>query len=98
MAQIRREGETLTIEGQLTQHQVPELWPLQAEWLAAPLSVLELGAVSKVDSAGLALLLELESQARKQGQGLRWQHCPQALTRLMQLYDLELVEARLQST
>ncbi|MBY5922463.1 STAS domain-containing protein [Ferrimonas balearica] len=97
-AMIRREGEALVLEGALNQSTIPPLWPLKPEWLAPPLERLELGALSAVDSAGLALLLELEGQARQQGSELRWQQCPAALERLMELYDLELVEARLQGT
>ncbi|MBY6095691.1 STAS domain-containing protein [Ferrimonas balearica] len=94
-ATFRREDEALVVSGDLNQASVPGLWPLSPEWLVAPLVRLELAGLNSIDSAGLALLLELEAVAQQQGQALSWQGCPDDLRQLMQLYDLELVEGRL---
>lgn len=59
---VRREGVTLVFEGPLERPAAPALW-------AAALPLIEgadgidLGAVSHVDSAGLALLAELQQRA-----------------------------------
>ncbi|MBY5993091.1 lipid asymmetry maintenance protein MlaB [Ferrimonas balearica] len=87
------DASCLVLDGALTQERVPELWQQRGQWQAV--RQLDLSAVTAVDSAGLAMLLELETQARQQGTPLSWLHCPPALNRLMQLYDLELVEDRL---
>jgi phospholipid transport system transporter-binding protein len=50
-------------------------------------SAVDLGKVSKVDSAGLALLLEWQAMARKRGNRLAFRHAPQDLLRLAALAE-----------
>ena len=63
------EGDTLRLRGVLDRAAVIALWP-QLQALPAKLARLELGEVERVDSAGLALLAELASRARKAGHAL----------------------------
>lgn len=53
----------------------------------------DLSAVTAVDSAGLALLLEWQARQRKAGRGLVLRHAPENLLRLAELADaVELLE------
>lgn len=49
---------------------------------------LDLGAVTRVDSAGLALLLELARLARAAGRELRCVRAPEQLRRLAEFFGL----------
>jgi phospholipid transport system transporter-binding protein len=49
---------------------------------------LDLAAVTRVDSAGLALLLELARLARGAGRELRCVHAPEQLRRLAEFFGL----------
>ena len=57
-ASVRREGPALAFAGALVREAVPALWA-DARRLAADAERFDLSAVSSVDSAGLALLVEL---------------------------------------
>lgn len=57
-ATMHRDGTTLAFAGALAREAVAALWP-QAVRMAAGAERFDLSAVSSVDSAGLALLVEL---------------------------------------
>ncbi|HET8819688.1 MAG TPA: STAS domain-containing protein [Xanthomonadaceae bacterium] len=61
-ASVRRDGGTLTFEGPLELAAAPALWA-DALPLLDGADAVDLGAVAHVDSAGLALLAELQSRA-----------------------------------
>ncbi|MGO1070774.1 STAS domain-containing protein [Lysobacter sp. CA199] len=61
-ASVRRDGEALVFGGALDRAAAAALWP-QARGLAAGARRFDLTQVSSVDSAGLALLAELATQA-----------------------------------
>ena len=50
--------------------------------------VVDLGAVERFDSAGLAALLELQRRASASGSKLRWQAMPKNLHELARVYGL----------
>ena len=54
-----------------------------------PLNTLDLQAVSRVDSSGLALLLEWQSMAKAQGLSLEIRNAPADLARLARLCEAE---------
>jgi len=54
---------------------------------------LDLSGVTRVDSAGLALLLELAREARQAGRDLRCSHAPEQLRRLAEFFGLTQVLA-----
>ena len=54
---------------------------------------LDLSGVTRVDSAGLALLLELARAARKAGRDLRCTRAPEQLRRLAEFFGLTQVLA-----
>ena len=57
-ASVRRDGSALAFAGALSRDAVAALWP-QSLALVAGVERFDLSAVSRVDSAGLALLVEL---------------------------------------
>lgn len=61
-ASVTRQAETLVFAGALDRDGAVALWPA-VQPLLAGVRRLDLGAVTRVDSAGLALLAELASQA-----------------------------------
>ena len=61
-ASVTRDGEALRFAGALVRDEVPALWR-QALPLAAGARRFDLAAVSRVDSAGVALLAELAGLA-----------------------------------
>ena len=81
------EGDTLRLRGVLDRAAVIALWP-QLQALPAQLARLELGEVERVDSAGLALLAELASRARKAGHALAISGAPAGFNELSAAYRL----------
>lgn len=61
-ASVRRDGATLAFEGPLERPAVAALWAAASPLLDGA-EAIDLGAVAHVDSAGLALLAELQSRA-----------------------------------
>jgi len=61
-ATVHRDANTLAFAGALAREAVAALWP-QAVRMAAGTDRFDLSAVSSVDSAGLALLVELAQRA-----------------------------------
>lgn len=60
-ASVRRDGDALVFRGALDRAAVPALWKACAPLLAG-ITRLELSAVDRVDSAGVALLAELSAR------------------------------------
>jgi len=85
-ARYRTEGDTLLLAGVLDRDAVVSLWPQLARGLGAARS-LDLQAVERVDSAGLALLAELAARLRAQGGG-RLVGAPAGLEELSAAYRL----------
>lgn len=77
------------LEGELSFARVPH-WLAQADALARS-TTLDLSRVSRADSAGLALLLELSRRARQQGHALAFQAAPAQLVQLATFFGLESV-------
>lgn len=79
------------LEGELSFARVPH-WLAQADALAGA-GTLDLSRVTRADSAGLALLLELRRRARAAGQALRFAAAPPQLTGLAAFFGLHDVLA-----
>lgn len=85
---LRRDGETLALSGVLDRAAATALWPAALPLLAGA-RALDLREVSRVDSAGLALLAELAARLRAQGQAEVAIHgAPAGLTELSAAYRL----------
>ena len=79
------------ITGELLMHTVPEL-ARQAGQVLADASgqvLIDLSGVSRADSAGLALLMELQRLARRAQFEIRFQHLPDQLLQIVRLSELE---------
>ena len=73
---IRREGDSLLLEGAITLDTVPGLVDAVEEHLRQGVSVVDFNAVTEVDSAAVALALEWLRQAGRAGKGLRLANLP----------------------
>lgn len=80
-------GSGARIDGALSFARVPH-WLAQADTLAAAGS-LDLSAITRADSAGLALLLELTRRARARGQTLQLRNPPAQLVELSKFFELD---------
>jgi len=78
------------LSGELSFAQVPALLArarAEVEAGSGPIE-LDLSGVTRVDSAGLALLLELARAARARGRELRCRNAPEQLRRLAEFFGL----------
>lgn len=82
---VRRDGDVLVFAGALERSEVPMLWATLLP-LADGAAAINLSAVTRVDSAGLALLAELQSRA---GGRLTLQGEPDGLPGLRAAYRLD---------
>ena len=91
---IRREGDSLLLEGAITLDTVPGLVDAVAEHLRQGVSVVDFNAVTEVDSAAVALALEWLRQAGRAGKGLRLANLPASMQNLAKLYGVsELLQS-----
>ena len=81
--------QTARLSGPLTFESVPELHREMEQRLAGvgPITAIDLSAVTAVDSAGLALLLEWQSRQRRRGRELTMSQAPSSLLRLAELCE-----------
>ena len=82
-----RDGERLSLRGELDQDTLNPLWQERAQAMLG-VSVIDLSGVSRVDTAGLALLLHLIDGAKQSGQRVRLDSVSENLHTLVQLYNL----------
>ncbi|MGH8039874.1 MAG: STAS domain-containing protein [Stenotrophomonas sp.] len=86
-ASLQLDGSRARVVGVLDRDAVVSLWPtLKA--LPAAVTELDLTAVTRVDSAGLALLAELTAQARSNGRTLVLNGTPAGFNELSAAYRL----------
>ena len=82
----RQSGSQFSIEGELTRFSVADKTLVQQLLAADGDTVsLDLENVARVDTAGLAWLIDSLSQLRNQGKQLQLEHIPEQLHKLMQL-------------
>ncbi len=84
---LQLDGTHARLSGVLDRDAVVALWS-QLQTLPASIEVLDLGAVTAVDSAGLALLAELSARARAAGRTLTLLGTPTGLAELGAAYRL----------
>jgi ABC-type transporter Mla MlaB component len=82
---LRREGSRLLFAGELTMDTVTSLMPEAREGCANGVEALDFAGVTTLDSAAIALLLEL---GRARGAPLRLENLPPAALKLAQLYSV----------
>ncbi len=83
----QREGSTLRLAGEMDGDTVQPLW-VQRGQVMAGVQVFDLAGLTRVDTAGLALLIHLVALARKQGGEVVLQGASDKLQTLAQLYNL----------
>lgn len=79
--------ERLEVSGDLTLEHVTRVYEQSRALLPGQVRTVDLGGVSRVDSAGLALLLEWQSEARKRDASLRFEGAPEDLLSLAGLCE-----------
>lgn len=83
----RREDERLVLRGELDQETVVALWE-RREAAMAGIEVIDLNALSRVDTSGLALLLHLVDLGRQSGKTVILTGMSDNLATLAKLYNL----------
>jgi phospholipid transport system transporter-binding protein len=86
---IRREGARLVVSGPVTLANVAALLEEGRRHLAEGVKTVDLGEVSEMDSALLALLLAWLRDARAREQALAFTNLPESLRTIAQLYGVD---------
>ena len=82
----RQSSSQFSLKGELTRFSVADKTLIQQLIAADGATIsLDLENVARVDTAGLAWLVDSLSQLRKQGKKLQLEHIPEQLQKLMQL-------------
>ncbi|RTP18815.1 lipid asymmetry maintenance protein MlaB [Enterobacter roggenkampii] len=82
-----REGETLKLSGELDQDLLNTLWDKRHEAMQG-VTVIDLTDVTRVDTAGVALLAHLVAVGKKQGASVTLRGASENVVTLAQLYNL----------
>ncbi|MCR6732393.1 lipid asymmetry maintenance protein MlaB [Enterobacter cloacae] len=82
-----REGETLTLSGELDQDLLNPLWDKRHEAMQG-VTLIDLSHVTRVDTAGIALLAHLVAVGKKQGATVTLHGVSDNVVTLAQLYNL----------
>ncbi|HDT2076326.1 MULTISPECIES: lipid asymmetry maintenance protein MlaB [Enterobacter] len=82
-----REGETLKLSGELDQDLLNPLWDKRHEAMQG-VTLIDLTEVTRVDTAGIALLAHLVAVGKKQGQSVKLNGASDNVVTLAQLYNL----------
>lgn len=83
----QQNGEVLTLAGELSSVTLQPLWKQRQEVLSG-VSVVDVRALTRVDTAGLALLIHLIGEAKEQGHSVRIRRMSDKLATLAALYNL----------
>jgi phospholipid transport system transporter-binding protein len=90
MVDFIQQGAVCQISGRLSQAEVPALWQQRHSLLNKGVETIDLSTLSYSDSAGIAFILELMSLARAEKRSLSFVSPSKQLSKLIDLYDLEL--------
>jgi phospholipid transport system transporter-binding protein len=82
----RREGNRLILDGELTVDTVAGVLAGTPPQDRAGVEVVDLGGVTEVDSAAVALAITLLREARAGGRTIRFENLPPAMAKLARLY------------
>ena len=86
---IRREGSRLVLSGAVTLGNAATLLDEGRRHLAEGVRTIDLGEVSEMDSALLALLLAWLREARQREHGLAFTNLPESLRTIARLYGVD---------
>jgi phospholipid transport system transporter-binding protein len=87
---VAREDGAVKVTGELTFQTVPDFLARSGAWLGGTddVATIDLRAVTRADSAGVALLLEWLRLARGGGREVRFANVPEQLRHLIQVNGL----------
>ncbi len=85
---ITREGGELRVQGPLTMANIVAMRASGVELLDGSGLVVDLAAVTEVDSSALSLLLEWQREAHRKNLRLTFRHLPENLKSLAALYGV----------
>lgn len=85
---MRREGELLLLEGELTLDHASRLLKQGSDEIANGVRVVDLTHAGKVDSSALSLMLAWRRRARAAGFTLEYRNVPESLLSLAKLYGV----------
>lgn len=86
----RLETGMFAVRGEMDFSSVESLWRQADEQFQGPAALqIDLGGVSRADSAGVALLVEWLCQAKERGQQLRFVNIPAQMTAIINVADLD---------
>jgi phospholipid transport system transporter-binding protein len=85
---MRREGERLLLEGDLTLEHAARLLQRGSDEIANGVRVVDLAQAGKVDSSAVSLLLAWRRRARAAGFSLEYRNVPESLMSLAKLYGV----------
>lgn len=83
----QRDDQVLMLDGELNSETLLPLWQQQQQ-VVSGVTVFDVGGLTRVDTAGLALLLHLIGQAKQQGHEVELRQVSENLLTLAQLYNL----------
>lgn len=83
----QREDQVLRLEGELNSETLLPLWQQRQE-VVLGVTVFDVSGLTRVDTAGLALLIHLIGQAKQQGNNVELRQMSENLHTLVQLYNL----------
>ena len=82
-----REGGRLLLQGELDQDFLVPLWDARKEVMQG-VDTIDLSKITRVDTAGVALLMHLVAQVRQQGSAVNIVGKSEKMNTLVQLYNL----------
>ncbi|MBS0849606.1 lipid asymmetry maintenance protein MlaB [Citrobacter sp. JGM124] len=83
----QRNAQVLSLSGELNSENLSPLWEQRKE-VVMGVTTFDLSALTRVDTAGLALLIHLVAEAKKQGNEVELYQISENLQTLVQLYNL----------
>lgn len=78
----RDDAEAWTVDGELTFATVPEVQDNSLEHFSAPPGTLDMAGVTRIDSAGIALVIEWARRAKLARKSMRLVNVPAGMTAL----------------
>ncbi len=83
---MRREGERLILEGEVTLGRAAAMLAESTSLMAEGVTVVDFGAVTTTDSAAIALAVEWLRQAAVAGRKLQFANMPGSMRKMAKLY------------
>jgi phospholipid transport system transporter-binding protein len=76
------DGRAWAVKGELTFASVPEVQESSLEYFSSPPEALDMAGVARIDSAGIALIIEWARRAKLAGKPMRLINVPAGMTAL----------------